>query len=174
MKRNSLYILIFLVALTACGRTKPQSPSQRNSKRVEHVDSATLALMNLNSQMAERADREVLGFIREQKETYAQMECGCWMHVIERSNDERDIQAGEELTLSLIISDLRGTMLLDQQLTTTTGHEEIPLAIRTALAELHRGDKAKLACPWYTAYGMKGNEYIAGYKNVIIELTIQE
>lgn len=175
--RRLTYIVIAVlsIAMSSCGRTKPQTPSQRNGERTgAKADTTLLALMNVNLRMAGAADKEVLRFIEAQTETYAQMDCGCWMRSVVRHEDTPTPETDEQWTLALKVRNLKGEMLLDEITTQRIGHEETPTAVTEALHELHHGDSVVLVSPWYTAYGIHGNKSVPGYSNVIIELSIYE
>lgn len=174
--RRLTYIVIAVlsIAMSSCGHTKPQLPSQRNGERAKAAaDSTLLALMSVNQRLAGAADRDVLHYVQSQADTYAQMECGTWIRRVVFHNEAPTPQTDEQWTLQLIVRDLTGKKLLDEISTQRIGHEETPTAVTEALHELHHGDSAVLVAPWYLAYGMHGKGSVPAYTNVIIELTIQ-
>lgn len=184
MNGDKIVIVLAVVALViGCRRTAPQRPSQRNGVRVETAaDTAALALLSASQRLADAADREVARYVRTRGEEagqtgetmlFAQSEVGSWERWIVRTDEGNTPQKNEEWTLRMVVTGLDGTMLLDSEATYRIGREELPRAVEEAVAEAHHGDELEIVCPWYTAYGAMGNEYIEAYQNVIIQLYIR-
>ena len=165
--------LAALLLLTACGQTGPQRPSQRKSERPQ-ADSAALALLELNQQLARAADKQLADFAQAQDEPYALYEADTWMTIIDRGDETSAApRANEEWTVHMQTYDLSGHMLLDSEGSYRIGRQELPLAVDANIGELHRGGKARLLAPWYAAYGLQGTAEIPPYENVIIEIELK-
>jgi FKBP-type peptidyl-prolyl cis-trans isomerase len=77
--------------------------------------------------------------------------------------------------LGLRIFDLRdSTLLEDIRETAQVGKYERMEALAALLSELHRGDSLSLLVPWYLAYGATGNEHVAPYSNIRIEIIVEK
>lgn len=168
--------------IMGCARTAPQKPSQRNGVRAEAAaDTAAMALLTMNQRLADAADREVLRRVQQAQASgaeenalvYSQNEVGAWERWIVRSHEGECPKKDEEWTLHMVVSSLDGQMLLDSEATYRIGREEMPRAVEEAISEAHHGDEVEIICPWYTAYGAVGNEYIEAYQNVIITVYIR-
>ena len=172
------------MALTAvsCNRTAPQRPTQRTSEPPE-ADSTVMSVLEVNRRMACEADKILLEMADSLHRTtgteYAQLTCGEWMS--KRSAEERDRNMyadtphfKEKWIIRLRTRRLDGTLLCDTEGTYSIMKFELPLAVENAVPEMHAGETATILAPWYSAYGAHGNEYVAGYENVIFEVTLKE
>lgn len=173
MKYKLSIISIISCLLLACGHQTPQIPSQRKGRACE-ADSAQLALMQLNRQLAESADNLLAKIVREQNESYALYDGNVWATVIERGDINRPMpKMGEECVVHMKIYNLAGQLLEDTEGTYCVGKLELPTAIDANIREWHHGAKIKMYAPWYAAYGIKGTETIPPYENVMIELELK-
>lgn len=157
------------MGLATCGNnTKPQIPTYHNGKTVTQ-DSALLTMLRVNEQMSAEADRQVLNYANG----YSQWENGMWTRGY--SNGKPMLREDESVMLGLRIFDLRdSTLLEDIRETVQVGKYERMEALATLLPELHRGDSLSLLVPWYLAYGATGNEHVAPYSNVRIEIIVEK
>ena len=166
-------ILVLVLMVTGCRHTAPQTPSQRKGAEPT-VDSTQLALMELNQHLASTADMQLAQIVQEQPERYALYEGSAWVTILDRGDENSSMpQPNEEWTVHMRTYDLDGRMLMDSEATYRIGKKELPQAVELTIAELYRGGKAKVIAPWYAAYGMQGNDYVAPYQNVIIELELK-
>lgn len=173
MKGRSIIIASLLTVLTACGGQAPQRPSQRKSA-VPQADTAALALMEMNQQLAEAADEQLYRYAQAQPESYALYEQGTWVHMFDSGDAQRGtIQAGEECTLHLRISSLNGKLYSDAEQTARAGKYELPAAIDENITEWRHEAQMRLLAPWYAAYGIKGKGNIPPYENIVIDLEIR-
>jgi len=169
MGRTGIIIVIALL-LTACGRQSPQRPSQRKGESVQ-TDTAQLALMSLNQQLAESADEQLYRWVQTQTESYALYEHGTWGTILRAG--EKPIQPGEECTVHMRVCNLDGKPYCDVEQTAHVDKYELPTAIDANITEWTHGASLKIAAPWYAAYGIKGTAQVPPYENVIIELDIR-
>ena len=80
VERSIVVFVLMAVLFAGCGHQAPQRPSQRKGQEPQ-VDSAALALLQLNQQLAETADRELTALAQEQDSAFALYEAGTWMRI---------------------------------------------------------------------------------------------
>ena len=166
-------LAVLLMLMTGCGGKAPQTPSQRKGQAPE-ADSATLALMEFNSQLAKAADKTVMDAVQAQEEPFALYEGQTWMHIVETGDTDGGLLIpGQAYSIHMRVYTLDGRMLEDTEGTYLLGKAELPAGIDWNIRELHHGAKARLFIPWYMAFGPKGNEHIPPYENVRIDLEIR-
>lgn len=166
-------IIAGCLLLACCTHQAPQRPSQRKGEEPK-VDSAQLALLELNRQMAIAADQQLAQLVQAQDEPYALCESNVWMTILERGDEEAGTPApGEDWRVAMRVYDLKGRLLVDTEGTYRIGKRELPEGVEANIGELHRGGKAQMYVPWYAAYGITGTEDIAPYENVIIEIELR-
>lgn len=172
--RSRIRVIGLVLLLTAgCGHQAPQRPTQRKGEAPK-ADSAALALMEFNQQLAVSADKQIMEYVHAQDESYALCEANTWMRIIERGDETAAAPvSGEEWTVHMRTYDLEGHLLLDSEGSYRIGKQELPPAVDTNIGALHPGGKARLVAPWYSAYGLKGTAEIPPYENVIIEITLK-
>lgn len=152
----------------ACGNNKPQIPTYHKGKTATQ-DTALLTLLRINEQMSAEADRQVLNYAAG----YSQWENGMWTRGYR--NEKTTLQENESVVLSLRIFDLSdSTLLEDIRETAKVGKYERMETLAALLPELHRGDSISVLAPWYLAYGATGNEHVAPYTNVRIEVIVEK
>ena len=168
--------VIFLTVVTAvcvcCVRQAPQRPSTRHGQAPE-VDSASLALIELNYRMAAGADRELASYVQTSGEPYALYDNNTWLLVTAKGEESIPLLGDEKHTMHLRLYDLQGRLLEDVQREYTIGRMELPLAVEGVLPELHPGATARLLAPWYAAFGTTGTATVPPYTNIMIDLEIQ-
>ena len=173
MLRAIRVIIACCALLAACSHQAPQRPSQRKGEALQ-ADSAQLALLELNRQMALAADQQLAQLVQTQDATYALYENQVWMTIITRGDEDEPTPAeGEEWRIAMQIYDLKERLLMDAEGTYRIGKRELPQGVETNISELHRGGKARLLVPWYAAYGISGTEAIPPYENVIIDIELK-
>lgn len=160
---------MLLCLLVGCGKG-PQRPSQRKGESVQ-TDTAQLALMSLNQQLAQSADEQIYRWVQTQTEQYALYEHGTWGTVLRTG--EGNLQPGEECSVHMRVYSLTGKLYCDIEQTAHVGKYELPNTIDANITEWTHGASLKLAAPWYAAYGIQGTAQIPPYENVIIELDIR-
>lgn len=161
--------------LTACTERKPQQPSQWRGKEVK-VDSAQLALLELNQKMVVTADDLLLQYVQTMTDTYAMYETNAWIYFIDRGDmDTPAPQSGDTWNIHLKVYSLEDQkLLIDCLRQYRIGKNELPKAIDSNISEFRIGTKARMLAPWYSAYGMQGTQQVPPYENVIIEIEIKE
>ena len=174
MRPYWVWILGVALLLTACSKPQPpQRPSHRMGDPIG-VDSAQLALMEMNAQMAHAADAELTRLAQQQEEPYALYHTNTWVHIFARGNENLPApEDGEEWLVHMRIFDVKEHLLLDTEQTFRIGKRELPLGVDANIKELHPGGKARLLVPWYSAYGIQGTTEIAPYENLIIEIELR-
>ena len=164
---------LLVLALSGCGHQAPQRPSQRKGESPQ-ADTAQLALMQLNRDLAEAADKQLLQRVREQNEPYALYEGGAWITILDKGDTEAPKpQRGEEWVVHMRVFNLEGKLLKDSEGTYAVGKYELPVAVDANLGEWHRGARIRMFAPWYSAFGMQGTKDIPPYENVMIELELK-
>lgn len=159
--------------LVACGQQAPQRPSQRMGQAPQ-VDSAQLALMELNMRLAEAADQQVLQAVQTQEESYALYEGQVWMHILDPGDTQRDkFKNGDLCSVHMQVYTLARELLVDSEGSYHVGKGELPRGVDANLPELYPGAKVRMYIPWYMAYGLQGTEHIPPYENVIIDLELK-
>lgn len=159
--------------LSACAPQAPQQPSRR-TREAPKVDSAQLALMELNQQLTFTANEQLAELAMAQEDAYALYEAGVWMHITDAGDPDSPFpQPGEERVVVMRTYDLGGTLRMDTEGTYRIGKHELPEGVDRNIGELHNGGKARMLVPWYSAYGIKGNSEIEPYENVIIEIELK-
>jgi hypothetical protein len=157
--------------LAGCGGKAPQIPSQRKGQAPKE-DSTSIALMELNMQLARAADNELTRIVSTQEERYALYDANVWMLITDRGNEDAPAPTGS-CTLRMRTYSLDGKLLLDSEGTYTLGKNELPNGVEWNIDELHPGGKARMYVPWYMAYGQQGTEHVPPYENVIIEIEMR-
>lgn len=172
--RKEIGIVCLAALLTvSCTRQAPQRPSQRKGE-VQAVDSAALALMELNQQLAFAADREVTKAAQLQGESFAVYEARTWMYISERGDTHSGTpKEGERWVIRMQVCNLDGLLLEDLEHSYCIHKGELPAAIEDNISELHHGAKARLIAPWYSAFGAQGTPHIPPYENVIIDIELK-
>lgn len=159
--------------LASCGGQAPQRPSQRMGQAPQ-VDSAQLALMEMNMRLAEAADQQVLQAVQAQEESYALYEGQVWMHIIEQGDTQRDnLKNGDLCSVHMQVYTLDEQLLVDSEGSYHIGKSELPRGVDANIPELYPGAKVRMYIPWYMAYGLQGTEHIPPYENVIIDLELK-
>lgn len=167
--------MFFLLAAlwVSCGHQAPQTPSQRKGLAPQ-VDSAQLALLQLNQQLAEAADRELTALAQKQDSAFALYEAGTWVHISSLGDTTTPTpQANEEWIIRMCVYDLTMHLLVDSEAGYRIGKRELPQAVEENIGELHHGAQARLLAPWYTAFGLRGTEHVPPYENVIIDIELR-
>ena len=96
-----------LVLFVAC---QPQTQKAKHLGEDKQLDSIMMAQLELNTHFAEAADYDCSAFVQSDSLEYAMDDSGFWYtKTIVTSNDT--IQRGQEVSLHLQISELRGALL---------------------------------------------------------------
>ena len=173
MRSARLIIGIGLALLISCSHQPPQRPSQRKGETPQ-PDSTQLALLQLNKDLAESADKQLLQLVQTQDESYALYEGGAWVTVLDQGDtDSPTPRQGEKRVIHMKVYDLNGHLLQDSEGTYTIGKYELPVAVDLNIGEWHQGTRIKMFAPWYSAFGMQGTKEIPPYENVMIELELK-
>ena len=171
LRANGIIIGLCLL-LTACGHQQPQRPSQRKGDAPK-ADSAQLALLELNQQLAIAADQQLAQWAQAQDRPYALYESNVWMTVIDRGDEEAPATDRARI-IAMRIYNLDGQLLADIEGSYHIGRRELPQGVEANIGELHQGGKARMAIPWYAAFGITGTDHIPPYENVIIDVELKE
>lgn len=159
--------------IPGCTPQSPQRPSQRKATAPQ-VDSTQLALLELNQQLAEAADKQLTLLAQKQDPPYALYEGNAWGILLDPGDtDGPSPKPNEEWTIHMRVLSLDQTVLLDSEGTYRIGKYELPQAIDANITEWHHGTRVRMLVPWYTAFGMQGKDRIPAYENVIIEIEIK-
>ena len=170
-------VIGLLGLLTACnGHQGPQRPSRWMGHSPE-PDSAQLQLLEFNQRMAAEADAELLRYVEAQSESYALYKLGVWVHILEPGDSDREpYMYGQSCPLQMRVYALGKDqrLLSDRQGVFRLSGDQLPVAVMEIVPELSPGTHAELIAPWYSAYGVTGNDHVPPYQNVRIDLTIEE
>jgi len=173
MKAKSILIIGSIALLAACNPVAPQRPTHRSGSAPQ-IDSAQLAVLELNQQLAIAADKQLTLFAQSQEETYALYESHTWMTILSRGDESSACPAeNEEWTIHMRVYDLQKNLLLDSEAAYPIGKNELPLAIEANIREMHHGTQVRMIAPWYAAFGMQGTAQVPPYENVIIEMELR-
>ncbi len=165
MTKQVCYILLLLLAVTACHRVKPQSPANR-----QQDDSLKIATTIANVRLADAAAAQCTAFAAKQEVSYVLSDYGFWYH-IRRSGGEQMIKHGDHVEFCYETYTLDGVMIENVQAQVQVGKREIFFAVDEMLTELAEGDEITLISPYYTAYGRDGDGKVPALTNCIIVLT---
>lgn len=174
MKKYKSFVLgVAVLMLSGCGGKGPQLPSRHLGSDAE-PDSATVALMEFNYQMAQAADKELLKMALESEEPYAQYQGSAWALIIDKGDENAGApKRNEKCVVHVRTYTLAGKLLTDEEKSWNIGHFELPLAIDANIIEWNHGAHVRILSPWYAAYGLKGTENVPPYENVIFEVEIR-
>ena len=132
-----------------------------------------MALLELNQQLAIAADQQLAQWAQTQDRPYALYESNVWMTIIDRGDEE--IPATDRARIiAMRIYNLDGQLLADIEGSYRIGRRELPQGVEANIGELHQGGKARMAVPWYAAFGITGTDHIPQYENVIIDVELKE
>lgn len=163
-------LVILLVAMmSACGKRKPQLPSNKH----QEIDSAALAMIEMNQQLVQQANNDLATYVIESGMPYVQDDMGFW-YMITRHTKGLALQKDQTVTIAQQVYLLDGTLCEDAVQTLQIGKKQVPTAVESALLLLHEGECATILAPWYLAYGQYGNNAkIGAYTNVRIEIEVR-
>ena len=151
-----------------------QQPQQvRRLSEKQEVDSALMAQMAFNMQMASAADQACSEWVENDSADYVLDEFGFWYTKTIKQNAD-SLQAGETVRIHLQIEELNKQRVADIEDLFTVGSGDLPVAINRSLKQMSRGEQMRIVAPWYTAYGTEGTNLIKPYTNLIITLTCNE
>lgn len=142
-----------------------------------------MSLLELNHHLACAADQLLMEMADSLQRTtgieYYQLPLGGWKS--KSAVKTRDIltsgetpKFNEKWNVRFITRRLDGTMISDTEGIYTIRKYDLPLAVEDALEEMYAGETEIVLAPWYCAYGIHGNDFVAGYENVIFEVTLGE
>lgn len=162
------YALLAMGLLVSC----TQQPQQvRRLHDQQESDSAMMAQLTFNMQMASAADNACSAWVKNDSNRYALDEFGFWYSkTINLYADS--LQQGDAVLLHLQMEELNGPMVADITDYFTVGSGDLPVAINRCLRQMSPGEQMQIVAPWYTAYGIEGTTLIKPYTNLIITLTI--
>lgn len=175
-KTTKIVLLLAMVGMgVACQKTAPQRPTTyARSEKTAEVDSATLRLMHFNQRMADAADAELATLVRRDTAySWTQREFGVWqrqdgLHAEETIGPDN----GEEVRIHMVIQRLDGSLIIDTEQQHTVGDNRLPVGIESALREMEKNETRHLAIPWYSGYGVQGNDIVNKYENILVEITL--
>ena len=166
--RGFWLLTIGLLALVGC--TQQPQPVRRLSEKQE-PDSALMAQMAFNMQMASAADKACREWVNNDSAAYVLDDFGFWYAKIIRQHAD-SLQTGEHILLHMQMSELDGSLVADVEELVVVGSGELPMAINRSIKQMSRGEQMRIIAPWYTAYGTEGTRIIKPYTNLVITLTI--
>lgn len=168
-----IVILAVLAVCVGCAQKGPQRPSQRMGQSPD-PDSAALALLELNQQLAQAADEELYHIVQSLDEPYALYDSNVWMRIVDKGDEDSPTpRSGEYREVHMRVYNLDGKLLEDTDGTYRILRHELPPGVDVNLLDLHRGAKARMYAPWYAAYGLQGTAHIPPYENVIIDIELK-
>lgn len=163
-------LLLIGLLLMGCAQ-QPQKVRHLNQEQTP--DSALLAQMEFNMQMADAADRACREWVKNDSIQYTIDNFGFWY--AKTVNLYADtLQKGEKVLTHIYICELNGALLADITDYFSIGSGDLPIAINRCLKQMSRGEEMRIVAPWYTAYGTEGTSLIKPYSNLIIKLTTIE
>ena len=175
-KRTLLYIaILFVVAAAfacfgACHRVKPQSPSNRRTE----ADSAQLAIIMLNRQLAVSADKQLISYVKAMADDdtlpYALHEFGFWFRFL--SNDDQPrYQPQEHVTVHTLVYTFDGKQLADLVDDVVVCGQNEMRCLNWVLMLMGGNESIEVLAPWYLAYGQQGNDFAEPYQNLRFVIT---
>lgn len=168
-----MIVAISAFVLCCCGKMGPQRPSQRKGEAPQ-ADTMTLAMLELNKQLAFAADQELTELAQQMEEPFALYEANTWMAILDKGDIYGPFPSTNEYNLiHMRMYDLKGNLLLDSEGSYRICRHELPACMDMNIRHLHKGAKARLLAPWYQAYGLKGTENIPPYTNLIIDIELK-
>lgn len=171
MRRLAIRLLVigyWLLWMVGC--TQQPQPVRRLSEKQE-PDSALMAQMAFNMQMASAADKACREWVNNDSAAYVLDDFGFWYAKIIRQHAD-SLQTGEHILLHMQMSELDGSLVADVEEPVVVGSGELPMAINRSIKQMSRGEQMRIIAPWYTAYGTEGTRIIKPYTNLVITLTI--
>ena len=162
--------LFFGVFFVAC---QPQPQQARHLSKAGELDSVMMEQLQLNTHLADAADNDCALYVQNDSVEYAMDDMGFWYAKTIAANADT-VQRGQELSLHIQVSELRGTLISDVKHHHVVGNGEFPTAIARSLNMMGIGDQMRIIAPWYTAYGVEGTNIIKPYSNLLIIITIEE
>lgn len=169
MRVRLAYLLLCLLMLASCGQ-RPQSV--RHLHEPQQEDTVLEAQLRFNLHMADAADKLCIEMVRQDSSLqYALDEFGFW-YTKSVAVDGEMLQNGQEVELHLVLSELRGGVIADEQGVFVVGTSELPVAINRALKLMSIGEEMRIIAPWYAAYGIEGTTLVAPYTNLRILMNV--
>jgi hypothetical protein len=159
-----------LLAMVGCTQ-QPQQVRHLHDKTTP--DSAVMAQIEFNMQMANAADKACSKKVAQDSLTYVMDEFGFWYTKTKKQSSE-PLKSGEEVLLDLIMWELNDTLVADVQNYFIIGGGDLPIAITRSLKQMCRGEEMRIIAPWYTLYGIEGTSLIKPYTNLVITLKVNE
>lgn len=151
-----------------------QQPQQvRRLNESQEPDSAMMAQMVFNMQMASAADKVCSDWVQQDSATYALDDFGFWYSKTTKPHSESLLQ-GEKVVLHLQIREIGGQLVADIKDEFSIGSSDLPICVNRCLRQINKGEQMRIVAPWYTAYGVEGTTLIKPYTNLIITLKIEE
>lgn len=171
MKRLVIGYTLLAVGMMASCTQQPQHVRRLSEQQTP--DSAMMAQMEFNMQMASAADKRCSEWVKKDSAIYVLDDFGFWYSKIVNTYKE-PIKAGDNTLIHIQLQDLSGTMIADIKDYFSIGSSDLPVAINRSLKMMANGEKMRIVAPWYTAYGAEGTTMIKPYSNLIITLTTIE
>lgn len=162
--KSSTIIILASCLLVSCQRTKPQAPSHHAEQ-----DSVKVAMLLVTQRLAEEADKELTQYASRTNGEYTLDDFGFWYKYLKRT-DGNYWQKGEQVLIHTQIFSLKGELLLDSKEQIEIGKGNAIPAIEDMLLMMRKNEACELLVPWYLAFGASGNENIAPYTNIRIDI----
>lgn len=167
-----LILIIGVAFLSYSCQRKPQQVRHLGQK--QDVDSALIIQLQLNTQLAELADKTCQTAIKtDSTHQYTMDNFGFWYTKTIESYEDI-IQEGQTIGIHIQISNLDGKLISDATLQTKINAGDLPIAISRSLKMMRLGEQMRIIAPWYTAYGVEGTSIIKPYSNLLITLTVEQ
>lgn len=159
--------IICQVCMVSCHRqTKPQIPTYKSGRAVE-TDEQLQQTIDLNRRIAEDTDIYLSYFA---KEGYSLHPTGYWTKNLKAKTTS--LKQGDIVTAQLDTYSIDNNLYYSSLGSVEIGGDQEIAAVGEVLQQMDRGDSVSVIVPWYLAYGSTGNETVAPYSNLRIEIKI--
>lgn len=155
---------MIMLSIVGCRRVKPQAPA---NKPVE--DTAQLAAIWAKQRLVEQANIKVTQAILNSGLNFTQDLTGYW-YLKTLTTELDSLQKGDKINMHVSVYTLDSTMLEDYYVGLEIGKQESLRVFDFVLPDIREGEEVTLIVPYYWAYGELGNEWVAPYTNVRIQL----
>lgn len=177
MRQNNYHIcapILLTIIMLLCASCQQKPQPVRNLSEKQEVDSTLMAQLQLNTHLAELADKEChIAIKADSTHQYTIDDYGFW-YTKTISTKEDEIQEEQEITLNIKIYYLDEQLISDSQITTHIAASRFPIAITRSIKKMRLGEQMRIISPWYAAYGVEGTSIIKPYSNLLIILTIEQ
>lgn len=167
MCRTHVLVILLLLITSACSRVKPQGAANK-----QEVDSVSMALIQMNLELASKADEALVDYVKESQLPYVLDLTNSWFYCLE-ATEGRKVKEGMRVEYTAEVRDLASNALLEEVTEeVTVGKRATLRAIDVCLSNMREGETYLIVAPYYNAYGRDGNEQVRPLTNVKIKLKV--